>query len=243
MEHCADHHQETLTRIVAVEAALAALPIPAANWFRQHFAAPTTAQRLAWPAVSIGRHLLLSAPTGAGKTLAAFLPILGRLLDPAENLCGASIRCLYVAPLKALCNDVFRNLTACVDGLAAFFPDGAILPRLGVRTGDTPGPERQALRCDPPEILLTTPESLAVMLSQPSLLPVFAGLNWIVVDEVHALAPTKRGADLALSLERLSVVAPGSPQRIGLSATAAPLVRGRQLSDGDKSPLCHRGCA
>ena len=236
MEHHAADRQETFTHPVAAEAALAALAPPAALWFRQHFAAPTTAQRLAWPALAAGRHLLVSAPTGAGKTLAAFLPILGRLLDPAENIRGASVRCLYVAPLKALCNDVFRNLTACIDGLAVFLPEGATLPRLGVRTGDTPGPERQALRCDPPEILLTTPESLAVLLSQASLLPVFAGLNWVVVDEVHALAPTKRGADLALSLERLSALASGSLQRIGLSATAAPLSEAAKFLTGINRP-------
>ncbi len=236
MDHQDTDHQETLTHPVATEAALAALAPPVANWFRQHFAAPTTAQRLAWPAIASGRHLLLSAPTGAGKTLAAFLPILGRLLDPAGNIRGASIRFLYVAPLKALCNDVFRSLTACLDGLAAFLPEGTTLPRLGVRTGDTPGPERQALRCDPPEILLTTPESLAVLLSQPSLLPVFAGLDWVVVDEVHALAPTKRGADLALSLERLSALASASLQRIGLSATAAPLSEAAHFLTGINRP-------
>ena len=215
--------QEHLTHPAAADDALSALAAPVAEWCRRRFGAPTGAQRLAWPAVAAGRHLLLSAPTGAGKTLAAFLPILGRLLDPAVTLTSTSVRCLYIAPLKALSHDVFCNLSDCLDGLSAFLPEGATLPRLAVRTGDTPGPERQALRHDPPEVLLTTPESLAVLLSQSALHPVFAGLRWVVVDEVHALAPTKRGADLALSLERLSAVASEPPQRIGLSATAAPL--------------------
>ena len=144
-------------------------------------------------------------------------------------------------PLKALTNDVCRNLGDCLDGLAAFLPEGAGLPRLAVRTGDTPGPERQAFRHDPPEVLLTTPESLAVLLSQSALLPLFAGLRWVVVDEVHALAPTKRGADLALSLERLSVVA--SPQRDRPVRHGGAAGRGGSLPDGHGSPLCHRGSA
>ena len=119
--------------------------------------------------------------------------------------------------------------------MAALLPDGAALPRLAVRTGDTQGPERQALRHDPPEVLLTTPESLAILLSQPAILPLFAGLRWVVVDELHALAPTKRGADLALSLERLSAVAP-SLRRVGLSATAAPLGEAARFLTGVNRP-------
>ncbi len=115
-------------------------------------------------------------------------------------------------------------------------PEGATLPRLAVRTGDTPGPKRQALRHDPPEVLLTTPESLAVLLSQAALHPVFAGLRWVVVDEIHALAPTKRGADLALSLERLAALASEPLQRIGLSATAAPLGEAARFLTGMDRP-------
>ncbi len=236
MERTAADSQEYLTHPATADDALFALTAPAAAWFRQRFGSPTTAQRLAWPAVAAGRHLLLSAPTGAGKTLAAFLPILSRLLDASLTLTAASVRCLYIAPLKALSNDIVRNLTDCLDGLSAFLPPDATLPRLAVRTGDTPGPERQALRHDPPEVLLTTPESLAVLLSQPALHSVFAGLRWVVVDEVHALAPTKRGADLALSLERLSVLASAPLQRIGLSATAAPLSEAAHFLAGADRP-------
>ncbi len=230
-EHAADL-QEHLTHPAAADDALAALAAPVAEWFRRRFGAPTAAQRLAWPAVAAGRHLLLSAPTGAGKTLAAFLPILGELTQPRSP----SVFCLYIAPLKALTNDIFRNLTDCLDGMAALLPEGAILPRLGVRTGDTPAAERRALRHDPPEVLLTTPESLAVLLSQAALHPIFAGLRWIVVDEVHALAPTKRGADLAVSLERLSALASAPPRRIGLSATAAPLSEAANFLVGVNRP-------
>ena len=234
MERTRADLQEHLARPAPAEIALAALAPAAAQWFQQCIGAPTIIQRLAWPALAAGRHLLLSAPTGAGKTLAAFLPIFSRLLDSAERLTAPSVRCLYVAPLKALTNDVGRNLAACLDGLAARLPEGTRLPRLAVRTGDTPGPEREAMRHDPPEVLLTTPESLAVLLSQSAMLPLFAGLRWVVVDEVHALAPTKRGADLALSLERLSVAA--SPQRIGLSATAAPLAEAARFLAGTDRP-------
>jgi ATP-dependent Lhr-like helicase len=200
------------------DAALAALPAPVAGWFCRRFGAPTAAQRLAWPTLAAGRHLLLSAPTGTGKTLAAFLPVLGDLLGRPRAL-----RCLYVAPLKALVHDACRSLEAHLAGLAPHLPAGAALPRLASRTGDTPAEERRRLRDAPPDVLLTTPESLAVLLSQPALQALFADLRHVVVDEVHALAGSKRGADLALSLERLAALAGGPVQRVGLSATATPL--------------------
>src|SRR3954447_25168853 len=142
--------------------ALAALAGPAARWFERRFGQPTPVQRLAWPCLAAGGHLLLSAPTGAGKTLAAFLPILDRLLfGPAPPT--PAVRCLYVTPLKALGNDVAGNLETVLEGLASFLPSGRLLPRLLVRTGDTPPSERRRLFREPPEVLLTTPESLAVL--------------------------------------------------------------------------------
>jgi ATP-dependent Lhr-like helicase len=161
---------------------------------------------------------LLSAPTGTGKTLAAFLPILAHLLQGTTE---AAPSCLYVAPLRALVNDMARTLQTHLDGLAAFTAAAAEV-RVAVRTGDTPSSLRRALRVRPPAILLTTPESLAVLLCQPWSHELFGALRWVVVDEVHALAPTKRGADLALSLERLTALSGGALQRIGLSATATP---------------------
>jgi ATP-dependent Lhr-like helicase len=208
------------------ETALAVLPPSVARWFQQRFRQPTLIQRLAWPHLGTGGHLLLSAPTGTGKTLAAFLPILSGLLNPGERGAPKTIACVYVAPLKALGNDVCRNLRRHLAELASFLPSGTVLPRLAIRTGDTPSSQRKRLREEPPDILLTTPESLAVLLSQGSLQSLFATLRWVVVDEVHAFLPTKRGADLALSLERLSVLAEEHSrpvQRIGLSATATPL--------------------
>jgi ATP-dependent Lhr-like helicase len=200
--------------------ALAALPAPLSAWFRYRFGELTGAQRLAWPALAAGKNLLLSSPTGSGKSLAAFLPLLGEIVAAPFH---SGIRCLYVAPLKVLANDVCRNLQANLGEIAAFLPEGTPLPRLAVRTGDTSAEERRRLRDDPPDVLLTTPESLAVLLSQSALTSLFSGLRWIIVDEIHALAPTKRGADLALSLERLAALTHETLQRIGLSATATPL--------------------
>jgi ATP-dependent Lhr-like helicase len=207
----------------AADTALAALPAPLPAWFRCRFGSPSAAQRLAWPALAAGENLLLSAPTGSGKTLAAFLPILGSLLqEPACGFAGPRIRCLYVAPLKALVNDVRKNLRRTLREVTETGPGYPRL-RLGRRTGDTAEKVRRLLRRQPPDILLTTPESLAVLLAQPTAEELFADLRWLVIDEVHALAAGKRGADLSLSLERLTAVARQPVQRIGLSATCTPL--------------------
>jgi ATP-dependent Lhr-like helicase len=204
----------------SAETALASLAAPLRDWFREHIGEPTPAQRLAWPALRAGKNLLLAAPTGGGKTLAAFLPILDALLSSPFSF---GVSCLYVGPLKALANDVRRNLRRHLHGLRGYLPPGQGRLRVGLRTGDTSAPARRGQRLDPPDILLTTPESLAVLLSQPACADLFGGLRWVVVDEVHALAPNKRGADLALSLERLTELAGGSVQRVGLSATCTPL--------------------
>jgi ATP-dependent Lhr-like helicase len=201
--------------------AIATLPGPLRAWFRRRFGAATQAQRLAWPALARGDSLLLSAPTGTGKTLAAFLPILGELfLQPAALVEGPPLRCLYVSPLKALVNDACRSLEGHIADLAPLL--SAPPPCLAVRTGDTPAAERRLLRTSPPDVLFTTPESLALLLSRGSLHAAFANLRWVVVDEAHALAGGKRGADLAVSLERLEELAPAPLQRVGLSATATP---------------------
>jgi ATP-dependent Lhr-like helicase len=208
----------------APAAALATLPEPLARWFARRFGEPTAAQCLAWPALAEGHHLLLSAPTGTGKTLAALLPVLGQMLYGLPEPAGPrGVRCVYVAPLKALVNDACRGLQARLDDLAASLAEGVAVPRLAVRSGDSSARDRRRLRTDSPDVLFTTPESLALLLSQPAHQGLFAPLGWAVVDEVHALAPTKRGADLALSLERLANLAAGTVQRVGLSATAAPL--------------------
>src|SRR5262245_13625119 len=209
--------------------ALAPLTDSLALWFKQSFAAPTLAQRFAWPTLAQGENLLLSAPTGSGKTFAAFLPIIDDLLaHPAR-----ATRCLYVAPLKALIRDVGKNLRRCLRALAA-----ANQLRLDLRTGDTPWRVRRRFFDQPPHILLTTPESLAVLLSQPAARAKFRSLCWVVVDEVHSLAAGKRGADLALSLERLEALVDQQLQRIGLSATCTPLAEAARFLVG-----VNRSCA
>lgn len=211
----------------SANAALAVLSEPVRRWFRGSFGEPTPVQQLAWPAITAGQHVLLSAPTGAGKTLAAFLPLLDRLLT--RSVCSA-LRVLYLSPLKALCNDARKNLRAHWRQLGG----GAL--RIGLRTGDTPARVRRILRLQPPDILLTTPESLAVLLSQPTAAEQFSDLQCVIIDEVHALAANKRGADLALSLERLTALTGGELQRIGLSATCAPLPQAACFLAGTNRP-------
>jgi ATP-dependent Lhr-like helicase len=190
------------------------------EWFRRAFAAPTPAQEQAWPAIASGDHVLISAPTGSGKTLAAFLWAIDRLAgEPAGDGMwrnrhgGASL--VYVSPLKALSYDIERNLRVPLKGIGADLT-------VAVRTGDTPQRERQAMVRNPPDILITTPESLYLMLTSRAQ-ELFYGARWCIVDEIHAVASSKRGAHLALTLERLVEAAGSDVQRIGLSATQRPL--------------------
>jgi ATP-dependent Lhr-like helicase len=183
------------------------------EWFEGAFAEPTPAQAGAWPAIATGEHVLISAPTGSGKTLAAFLWALDRLA--AEPPPERGTRLVYVSPLKALSYDIERNLRAPLRGVGADIS-------VGIRTGDTPQRERQRMLKEPPEILITTPESLYLMLTSRAR-EILRGVEWVIVDEIHAVASTKRGAHLALTLERLSALAGREVQRIGLSATQTPL--------------------
>lgn len=196
------------------------------TWFEASFAEPTAAQEQGWPAIANGDHTLIHAPTGSGKTLAAFLWTLDRLLT--EPMPDRSERCrvLYVSPMKALAHDVDRNLKAPLAGIrhAAERMGGDQLPELAtfLRTGDTPQEDRRRMERNPPDILITTPESLYLMLTS-AVRRVLASVRWVIVDEVHAVAGSKRGAHLALSLERLEELTATPPQRIGLSATQRPL--------------------
>lgn len=211
---------------------LAPFSAPVRAWFESAFEAPTPAQAGGWAAIAAGRHTLIHAPTGSGKTLAAFLWCLDRLVrdpspEPTRGRPG-SVRILYVSPLKALTYDVERNLRAPLHGiaLAAKQLDEAE-PRIHVasRTGDTPQEQRRELTKRPPDILVTTPESLYLLLTSQAR-EVLRGVEAVIVDEVHAIAGTKRGAHLALSLERLERLRPDGAaplQRIGLSATQRPL--------------------
>ena len=225
-------------------------------WFRRNFDAPTDAQALGWPIIARGHHVLITAPTGSGKTLAAFLWAIDRLMAEAgDRRDGApragdrsgraglvGTRVLYLSPLKALVVDIERNLRAPLAGIAraaeAAEPAASCSPpRVAVRTGDTPARERQRQLREPAEILVTTPESLYLMLGS-SAAENLASVDTVIVDEVHALAATKRGAHLTLSLERLSALVSASgrrdPQRIGLSATVQPLAEAARWLGGDR---------
>src|ERR671938_325368 len=180
-------------------------------WFEGAFAEPTPAQELGWPAIASGDHTLIQAPTGSGKTLAAFLYGIDRL----SGTRGDGIRLLYVSPLKALNYDIERNLRGPPAGLESEL-------RVAVRTGDTPQRERAAMLREPPDILITTPESLFLLLTSRAR-ETLRGVETLILDEVHAVAGTKRGAHLALSVERLQRLTEHPVQRIGLSATQRPL--------------------
>lgn len=212
-------------------------------WFARCWGNPTAAQQRLWPVIERGQHAVLVAPTGGGKTLAALLPVCralakdarsgpqetslpghpeamfrkspGRRSRAAGATCSA-VRALYLTPLRALCHDLEQKLQRWVHEWGDLF-------RVAALTGDTPAANRQMLRTAPPDLLITTPESLALWLSHPSAGWAFRGLRFVIVDEIHLLLTNKRGADLAISLERLARLAQSDPQRIGLSATVSPL--------------------
>ncbi|MDH6460486.1 ATP-dependent Lhr-like helicase [Micromonospora sp. A200] len=196
------------------------------EWFTAAFAAPTPAQTGAWRSVAAGRNALVVAPTGSGKTLAAFLWSLDRLAkEPPPAEARQRCRVLYVSPLKALAVDVERNLRAPLAGIRQAATRLGIAPpeiTVGMRTGDTPADERRAFARTPPDILITTPESLFLLLTSAAR-DSLRGVETVIVDEVHAVAGTKRGAHLALSLERLDELLETPAQRIGLSATVRPI--------------------
>src|SRR3954451_17774324 len=210
--------------------ALARFSAPTRTWFGAAFAEPTPAQTGAWEAISQGRHALVVAPTGSGKTLSAFLWAIDRLLTEGPGLDGVDgrhrgTRVLYVSPLKALAVDVERNLRAPLIGIrqtAARLGETVPEVSVGIRSGDTPAAERRTLARTPPDILITTPESLFLMLTSQAR-ESLREVETVIVDEVHAVAGTKRGAHLGLSLERLDALLTEPAQRIGLSATGRPL--------------------
>ena len=220
-----------------------------AGWFARAFAAATPAQAAAWPAIAAGRHVLIAAPTGSGKTLAAFLAVIDELVRTGIAAHGLEdeTRIVYVSPLKALSNDIHRNLEAPLAGIAAELA-ALGLPAHGirtfVRTGDTPQHERAASVKRPPHIVVTTPESLYILMGSESGRRMLASTRSVIVDEIHAMAGSKRGVHLALTLERLEALAGRRLTRIGLSATQKPieevarfLVGGGGLK-ADGSPDC-----
>lgn len=215
---------------------LAAFAPATATWFTDVFAAPTPAQAGAWSAISAGQNALVIAPTGSGKTLAAFLWALDGLIREPEPPAKERCRVLYVSPLKALAVDVERNLRAPLAGIsrtAARLGEPAPSVTVGIRSGDTTASDRRKLITRPPDIMITTPESLFLMLTSAAR-DTLTGIRTVIVDEVHSLAGTKRGAHLALSLERLAELTERPPQRIGLSATVRPPERVARFLGGDQ---------
>jgi ATP-dependent Lhr-like helicase len=219
-----------------------------ARWFEQKFSSPTEPQALGWPAIQSGSHTLIAAPTGSGKTLAAFLASLDSLFR--EGLAGAlkeETQVLYVSPLKALGNDIHKNLEEPLAEIrAAFKADtGVDIPvRSEVRTGDTSAAKRQQLIKHPPHILVTTPESLYLLLTSESGRKMLRPVRTLIVDEIHAVVGSRRGSHLALSVERLAALVAGPLQRIGLSATQKPIdevarfLVGTRNLDAAGQPLC-----
>ncbi len=205
-------------------------------WFDATFPAPTPAQTQGWPAIAAGEHTLILAPTGSGKTLAAFLWGIDRLVTadssgadgeapPDRSDRPAQTRIVYISPLRALAVDVEKNLQAPLKGIRRAADELGVPfrpPTVGLRTGDTPADQRRRLARNPPDILVTTPESLYLMLTSQARHSL-RGVEAVIVDEIHSLVPTKRGSHLALTLERLAVLADQPVQRIGLSATQRPL--------------------
>ena len=218
-----------------------------ATWFSHSFAAPTAAQAEAWPAIKAGENVLIAAPTGSGKTLAAFLAAIdGLVRQGLESGLPDATQIVYVSPLKALSNDIQKNLDAPLAGIREALrgqglPDVEIRTRL--RTGDTPPGERERMRRAPPHIVVTTPESLYILLGSEFGRTMLATTRTVIVDEIHAVAANKRGSHLAITIERLSCLCGGRLQRIGLSATQKPIETvARYLvgagAEGGPAPLC-----
>src|SRR5437762_2208045 len=195
------------------------------QWFTSAFEAPTRPQSLGWPAIARGESTLILAPTGSGKTLAAFLWCLDRLMFTAAPPKSDRCRVLYISPLKALAVDVERNLRAPLAGLRSRAERLGLPPpelSVAIRSGDTPAEERRGMERRPPDILITTPESFYLLLTSAAR-RMLKSVRWVILDEIHSVAATKRGAHLAISLERLCALTDSEPQRIGLSATQRPL--------------------
>ena len=222
------------TQVTGSEYGLPSFLAPVRAWFEGAFGQPTPPQSQGWPAIQRGEHTLILAPTGSGKTLAAFLWGIDQLFreltelhdETGKESDASGVRLVYVSPLKALNNDIYRNLRVPLAGIRHAAKEmGVALPpiRVAVRSGDTPQRDRRAMVREPPQILITTPESFYLMLTSPVAREMFRTVRVVIVDEIHTLAGNKRGVHLSLSLERLAHLAERPVQRVGLSATIRPL--------------------
>tara|TARA_Y100001968_G_scaffold192776_2_gene176651 strand:+ start:5675 stop:11074 length:5400 start_codon:yes stop_codon:yes gene_type:complete len=207
------------------EQLLESLSPPVRNWFKDKFPDFTDPQKLAIPHILHGEHLLLCSPTGSGKTLTAFLSIIDDLVRKSlEGGLEGHVHCIYISPIKALANDIQKNLIGPLTEIREkYLPGRAKEITVGLRTGDTPQKERERMLRKPPHILITTPESLGLALASKRFRPLLSELRWMIIDEMHSLVPTKRGTHLSLSLSLMDSVIESEVQRIGISATMEPL--------------------
>src|ERR1022692_1899187 len=226
-------------RMSSLPASLAWAHALVAEWFVQRFATPTEPQEQGWPHILAGRTTLISAPTGSGKTLAAFLACIDRLVRKAlAGDLADRTEVLYISPLKALGNDIQKNLEVPLGEILAMAGErGLLMPeiRTAVRTGDTLMHERRAMLKRPPHILVTTPESLYILLTADKSRAILRDVETVIVDEIHAVADDKRGAHLTLSLERLEALSHRPPIRIGLSATQKPIEEVAHFLTGNRN--------
>ena len=207
------------------EALAARLSEPVRRWFLDKFPDFTPPQKMAIPAIMKGEHLLLCSPTGSGKTLTAFLTVIDDLVRRAlDGSLKDQVYCIYISPIKALANDIERNLLGPLEEIKAkYLPDRAKEIRVGLRTGDTSQSDRQKMLRKPPHILITTPESMAIAVGSSRFQPIVSRVKWMIIDELHSLVPTKRGVHLSLTLSFLDTLLKDPVQRIGISATMEPL--------------------
>ena len=207
------------------EVLLSKLSQPVRDWFKDKFPDFTEPQKMAIPSIVDGEHLLLCSPTGSGKTLTAFLSIIDKLVRLAmDGKLEDQLYCVYISPIKALANDIQRNLIGPLTEIKdRFLPSRAQEIKVGLRTGDTPQSERQKMLRKPPHILITTPESLGLALASKKFRPLMHNLKWLIIDELHSLVPTKRGTHLALTMALLDTLIANPVQRLGISATMEPL--------------------
>jgi ATP-dependent Lhr-like helicase len=214
-----------LEKLTETEELLSQLSQPVRDWFKDTFPDFTEPQKMAIPSIIAGEHLLLCSPTGSGKTLTAFLTIIDKLIRLSlDGELENKVYCIYISPIKALANDIQRNLIGPLTEIKErYLPKRAQDIKVGLRTGDTPQSERQKMLRKPPHILITTPESLGLALASKRFRPLMHDLKWMIIDEMHSLVPTKRGTHLSLSMALLDTMIANPVQRIGISATMEPL--------------------